>query len=121
MDVKHSVGEPRVLISRSALLHNATVIRRSLGERVRICALLKADAYGHGADIVADSLCNFSCDGSLRPAVDAVAVASLDEAAELAEVTQPLIIFRPVENIYIGRQRQKLETAIRAEIGRAHV
>src|SRR6185437_13626524 len=77
MDAKHSLGEPRILISRSALLHNAAVIRRSLEQQTRVCAILKADAYGHGVDIVADTLCNFSADGSLRPVVDAVAVASV--------------------------------------------
>src|SRR5882724_8491805 len=72
MLLKQTLGEPRVLISRSALLHNARVIRRAIGDGVRICAILKADAYGHGAAIVADTLCNFSADESAHPAVDAV-------------------------------------------------
>jgi alanine racemase len=114
MDAKHSLGEPRVLISRSALLHNAGLIRRSIDERTRICAILKADAYGHGVDIVADTFCNFSADGSLRPMVDAIAVASLDEAAALPEVAPPIIVLRPLENLFIGRQRQKVEAAVRA-------
>ena len=114
MDAKHSLGEPRVLILRQALLHNASVIRGALDPSTRICAILKADAYGHGADIVADTLCNFTANGSLRPAVDMVAVASLDEAAALPELALPVIIFRPLENIFIGRQRQKVEEAIRS-------
>ncbi|HZL35044.1 MAG TPA: alanine racemase [Tepidisphaeraceae bacterium] len=113
MDAKHSLGEPRVLISRSALLHNAGVVRRALDDAVRICAIVKADAYGHGAGIVADTLCNFSADGSLRPPVDALAVASIDEADNLPDVTLPIIVFRPLENIFIGRQRARLEAAIR--------
>jgi alanine racemase len=113
MDAKHSLGEPRVLISRSALLHNAAVVRRTIDESVRVCAICKADAYGHGAEIVADTLCNFSSDGSLRPPVDALAVASMDEAAALPDVTLPVIVFRPLENVFIGRQRAKLEEAIR--------
>lgn len=113
MDAKHSLGEPRVLISRSALLHNAAVVRRALAPDVRICAIVKADAYGHDAGIVADTLCNFSSDGSLRPPVDALAVASIDEADALPDVTLPIIVFRPIENIFIGRQRGKLEAAIR--------
>jgi alanine racemase len=113
MDAKHSLGEPRVLISRSALLHNAAVVRRTIDEGVRVCAICKADAYGHGAEIVADTLCNFSSDGSLRPPVDALAVASMDEAAALPDVTLPVIVFRPLENVFIGRQRSKLEDAIR--------
>ncbi|MDB5357162.1 MAG: alr [Phycisphaerales bacterium] len=113
MDAKHSLGEPRVLISRSALLHNAAIVRRTIDEGVRVCAICKADAYGHGAEIVADTLCNFSSDGSLRPPVDALAVASMDEAAALPDVTLPVIVFRPLENVFIGRQRSKLEDAIR--------
>lgn len=112
MDAKYSLGEPRVLISRAALLHNVGVIRGSIDDSTRICAILKADAYGHGVEIVADTLCNFSNNGSLRPPVDCVAVASLDEAMALPAVTQPIIIFRPVENFFIGRQRQKIEEAI---------
>jgi alanine racemase len=114
MDAKHSLGEPRVLISRAALIHNAKVIRRALGEGVRICAIIKADAYGHDARIVADTLCNFGSDPSARPAIDAVAVASIDEASLLPEdLGATIFIFRPVENVFIGRQRPKLETAIR--------
>jgi alanine racemase len=114
MDAKHSLGEPRVLISRSALIHNAKVIRRSLGERVRICAIIKADAYGHDARIVADTLCNFGNDPTARPSIDAVAVASIDEASMLPEdLGATVFIFRSVENVFIGRQRPKLEMAIR--------
>lgn len=114
MDAKHFLGEPRVLISRAALLHNAAVLRRSLADDVRICAVLKADAYGHGAEIVADCLCNFSANGSLRPPIDMVAVASLDEAAALPELAPPIVVLRPLENAFIGRQREKVEQAVRS-------
>ena len=131
MDAKHSLGEPRVLISRSALLHNARLIRQTVaggngapvdgvgngaGGGPRVCAIVKADAYGHGAAVVADALCNFADGpfGAAGPAVDALAVATIDEAAALPEVGVPVVVFRPVENAYLGRQRQKLEEAIRA-------
>src|ERR1051325_6030165 len=60
MDAKLSLGEPRVLISRAAILHNASIVRKAAGPGVKICAMIKADAYGHGAEIVADTLANFS-------------------------------------------------------------
>src|SRR5439155_9467715 len=44
-------------------------------------------------------------------------VASVDEAAALAghvDVRVPLIVFRPAENCFVGRQRAKLEEAIRS-------
>jgi alanine racemase len=115
MEAKNTLGEARVLISREALLHNAAVIRRSINPKTRVCAMIKADAYGHGAFIVADTLCNFApLDGAPRP-VDALAVATIDEASALPEVSVPVLIFRPVENAYIGRQRARLEFAIRQE------
>jgi len=114
MDAKHTLGEPRVLISRSALLHNAALLRRFLRPGVRICAVLKADAYGHGAGIVTDALCNFSDGAHDTPAVDALAVAGIDEAAALPDVRLPVLVLRPVENAFLGRQREKLEEAIRS-------
>lgn len=113
LDTRHTLGEPRVLISRRALLHNATVIRKALAPGVRLCAMLKADGYGHGAVITADTLCNFCNDGSGKPPADAVAVASMDEALSLPDLRVPVLVFRPLENAFIGRQRLKVEEAIR--------
>jgi len=113
MDARQTLGEPRALISRSALLHNAAVVRRALPAGTRVCAILKADAYGHGAAIVADALCNYSASESDAPAVDALAVANVDEAADLPDVKVPVIVFRPLENAFLGRQRGKLEEAVR--------
>jgi alanine racemase len=113
MEAKHALGEPRALISRSALLHNARLIRRAVGPAVRICAIVKANAYGHGVNVVCDTLLNFAQDGIEPPLVDAFAVASLDEAALIPESTLPVHVFRPVENVYVGQQREKLETAVR--------
>ena len=36
-------------ISRSALRHNLKAIRQHIGEKVTVCAVVKADAYGHGS------------------------------------------------------------------------
>jgi len=113
MDATSTVGLPRALISRDAILHNITIIRRALGPMVKICAMIKADAYGHGAKIVADTLTNFSYEGHECPAVDALAVATLDEAWALGPVAVPVHVLRPVENVYIGRERQRLEMACR--------
>lgn len=113
MDAKLSLGEPRVLISRDALLHNASVVRRTVGPGVRICAMVKADAYGHGADIVADTLANFSTRRYEAPLADALAVASIDEAERLPHTILPVYVLRPVENCFLGRQRSRIESAIR--------
>src|SRR5438477_3404890 len=113
MDATSTVGLPRALISRDSLLHNVKIIRRALSGTAKICAMLKADAYGHGAKIVADTLTNFSFEGQEAPAVDALAVATLDEAWALGPVPVPVHVLRPVENVYIGRERQRLEMASR--------
>ena len=113
MDAKNSLGEPRCLISRAAILHNVGLIRKAIGPEVKICAVVKADAYGHGADIVVDTLCNFSNSEAEPPMVDALAVADIDEAAALMACQLPVIVLRPVENAYLGSQRARLEAATR--------
>ncbi|MBV8780827.1 MAG: alanine racemase [Phycisphaerae bacterium] len=119
MEAKLALGEPRVLISRQAILHNARVIRQSIGPGVKLCAMVKADAYGHGAKIVADTLCHFDggdTDGFSAPAADQLGVATIEEAAALplGENSQtPVLIFRPVENVFLGRQREAIELAVR--------
>src|SRR5688500_14572414 len=130
MDANDSPTEPRLLISRSALLHNAALLRRAVGPAVKLCAMVKADADGHGAAAVADALANFEADGIAAPAVDALATATIDEAAALPASTLPTLILQPVENALLGGNRSMLELAIRqgwqltlgsksAEIGRA--
>ncbi|HEY1629274.1 MAG TPA: alanine racemase [Tepidisphaeraceae bacterium] len=113
MDVRQSHGEPRMLISREALIHNLRLIRGQLNPKTKICAMVKADAYGHGADIVIDTLCNFVFEDLPSPLIDMLGVGCLDEAAAITETILPILIFRPVENIYMGRQREALENAIR--------
>ncbi len=114
MDVRSTTGEPRLLINRDALLHNARVIRRAVGDGVSVCAVIKADAYGHGAALVAQTLCDYPMDDMGSPPVNALAVATIDEALQLGEIEIPMLILRPVENAFIGRQRQQIEAAIRA-------
>jgi alanine racemase len=112
MDAKHSLGEPRCLISRAAILHNISLIRGLIAPQVKICAVVKADAYGHDADLVVDTLCNFALGDAEPPAVDALAVADIDEAAALPPCDLPIHVLRPVENAYLGAQRARLEAAI---------
>jgi alanine racemase len=113
MDAKLFLSEPRCLISREALIHNAALLRRTVGHDVKICAIVKANAYGHDAQIVADTLCNYSTEDLEGPLVDALAVADLDEAAALPEVPLPVLVLRPVENSFLGPQRARLEAAVR--------
>jgi alanine racemase len=118
MEAKHALGEPRLLISRQALLHNARIIRRAIDPGVKLCAMVKANAYGHGAEIVADTLCHFDggdTDAFAAPAADQLAVATVEEAASLplaAESLVPVLLLRPSENAFLGRQREGIDLAI---------
>lgn len=71
-----------------ALSHNLGVVRQ-LAPRARVMAVIKANAYGHGAVTVARALHN---------QVDALAVACIEEALELrrAGVDAPILLLEGV-------------------------
>ncbi len=76
-----------VEIDRSALRHNAALIRKKLGAQMEIIAVVKANAYGHGL---------IGCAQALADRVNLFAVANLEEAIALrAAVPQPIIILGP--------------------------
>lgn len=81
--------------------------------------MVKADAYGHSASLVADTLLNFDggdTDGFAAPAADHLAVATIEEAAMLPlneDSGTPVLVLRPVENVFLGRQRDAIDFAIR--------
>lgn len=112
-----SATEPRLLISRAALLHNVRVLREAAshgGVVPKVCAMIKANAYGHNAALVADALCNFSGPaGEEAPVVDAIGVATIDEAIELPQLAVPTLIFQPVESAFSPAVRTRVEYAIR--------
>lgn len=68
-----------------AIGHNIAEVRKNVGSDVKICAVIKADAYGHGAVAVGRYL---------ESAVEYFAVATVDEAIELREagIQLPIII-----------------------------
>ena len=67
-----------VEVSLSRIKANAAAVRRIIGDRREIIAVVKADAYGHGAPPVAEAL--RAC------GVTSFATATLAEALELREV-----------------------------------
>jgi alanine racemase len=64
---------------------NVGVIREWIGSDTRLMAVVKANAYGHGAKVMGQVL---------DPLVDMMAVATVDEAIELrtARVTSPILV-----------------------------
>ncbi len=79
-----------VEIDSSALAHNVSEIRRLLAPQTAIMAVVKADAYGHGAIDVARTV--------LAAGVEWLAVATVPEGIELrqAGVTAPILILGAV-------------------------
>lgn len=79
-----------VVIRRCALAHNVEWLRKRLPPRTRIMAVVKANAYGHGAALLAPAL--------QQVGVDAFGVAATAEARELrdAGVTAPIYLLSPV-------------------------
>lgn len=64
-------------IDMGALEHNAAVLRKGIPHNKEIMAILKADAYGHGAVMVLPALQAYG--------VTQVGVASIDEALQIRE------------------------------------
>ncbi len=76
----------RVIIDCDALAANVRWIKTSIGADVALMAVVKANAYGHGAVAVADI--------ALRNGADMLAVANISEAIELREagIDAPILI-----------------------------
>jgi len=74
----------QIHIDLAAIVQNFTLAKRMSGSRV--FAVLKADAYGHGALAVAEAL----------PHADGLAVVTTDEAVALREagVSQPILVLQ---------------------------
>jgi len=75
-------------IDLAALRHNVNLAQQ-LAPRSRIMAVVKANAYGHGAPLIA---------GALAPQVDALAVATIEEAVQLryAGIPTPILLLEGV-------------------------
>lgn len=77
-------------IDLDALEHNFGQVQRLVGPHVRVCGVIKSNAYGHGATKVGQTL--------LRAGAHALAITSLDEARELREsgIQSPLLVLSGV-------------------------
>lgn len=75
----------KVLIDTDALRHNLAIIKDRLTPGKEIIAIVKANAYGHGASLVAQTI---------EKDIDAFAVAQPAEGIELREVgiTKPILV-----------------------------
>ncbi len=87
-------------IDPDALRHNLTAVRSHLGPKVAVIAVVKANAYGHGARTVATTLAGH---------VDMFGVANITEALEIREVAPevPVLILGPA----LPEERANIVTA----------
>ncbi len=79
-----------VEVDLEAIAHNIRLIKEKVGPRRSIMAIVKADAYGHGAKAVAGV--------ALRAGADHLGVAFPEEGAELrdAGITAPIVVLGPL-------------------------
>jgi alanine racemase len=101
-----------VELSLDALHHNIEQFRRTLPSSMRIMAVVKANAYGHGAIGIATS--------AMQAGADYLAVAFLDEAIQLrhAGITAPILIlgYTSPEEIELAAELDVTITAYSEEV-----
>lgn len=82
-------------INMDAVQHNYKAIRAAIGATTKLCCVVKADAYGHGAVELSRLYHELG--------VDFLAVSNLDEALELREagIEEPILIlgFTPADRV----------------------
>ena len=94
-------------ISRSALAHNIAVVRELLGV-TQVCAVVKANGYGHGAVLAARAM--------IEGGADCLAVAIIDEGIELraAGITESILL---LSEIPAATVRAALEADLTLTVG----
>ena len=100
----------KACISCAALRHNVEVLKTAAGG-TSLCAMVKANAYGHGAVIVAEALSGMG--------IAFWGVATLAEALELRKhgVREPILLLRPLE-LYepLGDAEEAIDALLEADI-----
>ncbi len=103
------MGRPTVArIDLDALAHNVRALRESVGKR-KVCAAVKADAYGHGALVVSHTLS--------RAGVEMFGVAMTEEAVDLriSGIREPIVLLTAVPSADIDLLLEYSITACVAE------
>jgi alanine racemase len=82
-------------ISLGAIRNNTEIIKQTCGPDVAVCAVIKADGYGHGMVKIAETL---GADGPAK--VDYVAVAIVDEGLLLRKngITLPILLLGSIDS-----------------------
>jgi len=86
--IKEVAGSPIFAeINLAAFRHNMAAVKKLVNDRVHVMAVVKADAYGHGADVIAEE--------ALKRGAEYLAVARLNEALDLRKsgIKAPILLF----------------------------
>lgn len=88
----------KIIVNLTALRNNIEVLTHGLDTDTGIMAVIKADAYGHGAVRLAEYL---------QPIVDSFAVNDINEGIELRNngVTKPILVFGVPEEQFVQQYR----------------
>ncbi len=78
MQPHNLLSQTRVEVDLGALAHNVRALKNLLAQDTQLMAVVKADAYGHGAVQTAKT--------ALENGADCLAVVRITEAVELIEV-----------------------------------
>jgi len=86
----------RAVIDREAFRHNLSSVRSYCGEDVRIMAVVKANAYGHGMIELSRE--------AIRFGVEYLAVTRVEEALEIRRhgISHPLLVFELARDSILG-------------------
>lgn len=101
-------GRPSwIEVDLDRLAGNVLAARHLIGERVQLMAVVKANAYGHGASMVART--------AVSAGADALAVATVDEGSSLRAfgLSVPILVLGPIAGGEVRRAvAQRLSLAI---------
>lgn len=88
---EHWAGRPSIaVVDLDAHASNLRLVRSLIGPHVNLTAVIKANAYGHGSVIIAES--------AIAAGADELAVATVDEGAQLrdAGIEAPILVLGPM-------------------------
>ena len=90
---QHQQQRAWININHQALINNVQALKSFLHPQTQLMAVIKADAYGHGAVKVAQTI--------LQSGVDSLAIATLSEGIELREggIVAPIMILGAINSI----------------------
>lgn len=111
MNINKSDSPIYAEVDLEAFRHNLAGIKRLLSGNTKIMAVVKADAYGHGADVLAREV--------EQGGADYLAVARMNEAVRLrsAGVKSPMLLF---DNCEPGSAERYIELDIRPTINNSN-